>query len=294
MKRVLITGANSYIGTSFENWAQKAHPDAFFIHTVDMRDGRWASMDFSSYDCVFHVAGIAHSDTGRITAEKEKLYDQVNYQLALETAKKAKKEGVKQFVLMSSIMVYGKSASAGKQRLITKETELDPENCYAASKLRADRGIQALADERFASLSVRSPMVYGKGCKGNFPALQAIVKRLPFFPDTDSQRSMIYIDDLCEFLCQMMLRGESGVVFPQNAEYARIGDLARFIAAAQGKKIIVSRAFNWIPAVLCHFPGKIGKMTNKAFGGLCYAMEMSRYPFDYQVADLKTSVAESI
>ena len=102
MKNILITGANSYIGVSFENWMKQF--DGYNIYTVDMIDGSWRKHDFSKYDVVFHVAGIAHSDP---KPEMKDLYYSIITELAVVTAKKAKQSGVGQFVFMSSIIVYG-------------------------------------------------------------------------------------------------------------------------------------------------------------------------------------------
>ncbi len=94
MKKILITGANSYIGTSVENWLAK-ESDKYKVDTVDMRDDSWKNESFSGFDVVFHVAGIAHI---KETKENRSLYYKVNRDLAYETAKKAKAEGVKQFI----------------------------------------------------------------------------------------------------------------------------------------------------------------------------------------------------
>lgn len=59
MKKILITGANSYIGTSFEKWLSQWLDD-YKVDTFDMIDGTWKEKDFSQYDTVFHVAGIVH------------------------------------------------------------------------------------------------------------------------------------------------------------------------------------------------------------------------------------------
>ena len=126
MKRVLITGANSYIGMSFEKWMAKMHPGEFEIDTVDMVGDGWREKDFAGYDVVFHVAGIAHADVGHVTDEIKARYYEINTDLAIETAKKAKSEGVKQFVFMSSAIVYGDSAPYGKTKRITKGTEPMP------------------------------------------------------------------------------------------------------------------------------------------------------------------------
>ena len=73
MKKILITGADSYIGTSFENYISE-FGDEYIIDTVDMLGDAWKDKDFSCYDSVLHVAGIAHSDSGRSSEETKKLY----------------------------------------------------------------------------------------------------------------------------------------------------------------------------------------------------------------------------
>ena len=93
MKKILVTGAGSYVGTSFINY-MKRWSDEYVVDEIDMVDGSWRERDFSQYDAVFHVAGIAHSDNGKISEEKAKLYYVVNTDLTVETAKKAKADGV--------------------------------------------------------------------------------------------------------------------------------------------------------------------------------------------------------
>ena len=119
MKRVLITGANSYIGVSFSNYARIHYNDDLLIDTIDMVDSSWRKKDFSVYDIVYHVAGIAHADIGNVSKETKEKYYTINTDLALETAKKAKEEGVKHFVFMSSSIIYGDSASYREQKRIT-------------------------------------------------------------------------------------------------------------------------------------------------------------------------------
>ncbi|MBE5907639.1 MAG: NAD-dependent epimerase/dehydratase family protein [Lachnospiraceae bacterium] len=290
MKRVLITGANSYIGVSFEQYAKEHYPQEFQTETVDMIDGSWRNKDFSQYDVVFHVAGLAHADVGNVSEEIKAKYYAVNTDLAIETAKKAKAEGVKQFVFMSSAIIYGDSAPYGKQKVITKDTEPAPSNFYGDSKWQADKGVRQLVDGTFNVTVLRPPMIYGKGSKGNYPTLAKMAKKLPIFPDIDNCRSMLYIENLCEFLCQVMIRGEGGIYWPQNGEYTRTSDLVRLIGAASGHKIIVSKIWNWGVNVASHIPGKVSGLTNKAFGNLNYDQNMSRYDFKYQVISLKESI----
>lgn len=104
MKRILITGAGSYIGTSFDRYLKEKYPGQYEVDTVDMVDGSWRKKSFSGYDSVFHVAGIAHR---KETEKNAELYYKVNRDLAADCAAKAKNDGVKQFVFLSSMSVYG-------------------------------------------------------------------------------------------------------------------------------------------------------------------------------------------
>ena len=104
-----------------------------------MVDGTWREKSFSGYDNVFHVAGIAHSDSAKISSEREALYYAVNTDLAIKTARKARIDGAKQFILMSSAIVYSDSAPLGKSKVITADTPVSPANCYGDSKVKAEK-----------------------------------------------------------------------------------------------------------------------------------------------------------
>lgn len=292
-KRVLITGAGSYIGESFTSYAAKHYP-ALSISAIDMLDGCWKKANFSSYDIVYHVAGIAHADVGNVSEETKEKYYKVNTDLAVEVCKKAKAEGVKEFIFMSSMIVYGDSAPYGKQKIINKTTTPQPANFYGDSKLQADVAVRDLADEKFKVVVLRPPMIYGKGSKGNYPTLAKLAKKLPVFPKIENERSMLHIDNLCEFLCQIMLVEfctPSVVLIPQNAEWTKTSEMVREIADVGGKSIKLLKVFN--PAVWLgsKVPGKIGGLVNKAFGNSCYAQSMSVYEgIDYQKVDLKESI----
>ena len=290
MKKVLITGANSYIGVSFEKYAQDHYGTELKIETVDMIDGSWREKDFSPYDVVFHVAGLAHADVGNVDMETKKKYYAVNTDLAIETCKKAKEDGVKQFVFMSSAIVYGDSAPYGKTKRITKDTEPSPANFYGDSKWQADKGVRTLMDDNYIVTVLRPPMIYGKGSKGNYPSLAKMAKKLPVFPNVQNERSMLYIENLCEFLCQVMIREEGGVFWPQNAEYTRTSEMVKLIAQSSGHKIAVSKGWNWVVGIAKIVPGKIKGLTNKAFGNMSYDQSMSKYDFEYQLFGLKESI----
>lgn len=286
MKKILITGAGSYIGTSLEKYLKEKYPEQYEVDTIDMIDDSWRKKSFGGYDSVFHVAGIAHSDNGKISEEKAKLYYSVNTDLTVETAKKAKQDGIKQFVFMSSMIVYGDSAPIGKRKVITKDTPVSPANCYGDSKLQAENGIRLLDDDNFKVVILRPPMIYGKGSKGNYPTLSKFAQRLPIFPYVKNERSMLYIENLCEFVRLMIENNECGTFFPQNSEYSNTSEMVKVIAEAHGKKIHLVRGFTWVLKLLSHFTG----VVNKAFGNLSYEMDLSRYKSDYRISSLTESI----
>ena len=286
MKKILITGANSYIGTSFEQYINQ-WPDKYRVDTVDMIDGSWRGKSFSGYDTVFHVAGIAHSDTSKVSEERKAFYYKINTDLTIETAIKAKKDGVKQFIFMSSAIVYGDSAPIGKQKVITKDTPPKPSNFYGDSKLKAEKGILQLQSENFNVVVLRSPMIYGKECKGNYALLKKIALKSPIFPYVKNERSMLYIDNLVEFIRLMIKNNESGIFWPQNSEYSNTSLMVKMIAEAHGKKVWLVKGFSWVLKPLGHVTGLI----NKAFGNLVYDMSMSEYEeANYRMKTFKESI----
>ena len=185
-KRILITGQGSYIGESVEKWLVR-FSESYDVDTVDMIGDAWKNTDFSVYDVVYHVAGIDSEIARNVTEEQKKLYYQVNTDLAVEVAEYAKKSGVKQFIFMSSMIVY----SGCKEKIITEKTEPQPLNFYGDSKWQADQKLQELKDDKFKVVILRPPMIYGKGSKGNYPELAKLATRIPVFPRTKNRRSML-------------------------------------------------------------------------------------------------------
>ena len=282
MKKILITGANSYIGESLEQWLGK-WPEKYSVNTIDMIDGSWKNSSFSGYDAVFHVAGIAHVSSD---PKMEDLYYSVNRDLTIETAKKAKNDGANQFIFMSSIIVYGDSSPINSNRIIDKNTIPEPANFYGDSKLQAENGIRQLEDDSFKVIILRPPMIYGKASRGNYPKLAKFATKLPFFPDINNQRSMLYIDNLCEFIRLMIDNDENGIYFPQNEEYVKTSELVRLISKSNGREIVLTKFFN--PFIM--FFGRYFGMINKVFGNLVYDKSISEYKVNYRICSLEESI----
>lgn len=243
-----------------------AWPDAYDVDVIDLVDSTWREKSFSGYDVVFHVAGIAHQDTGQVDKEKYKQYYAINKDLTIETAKKAKKDSVGHFIYMSSMSVYGKSSKIGQEKEIDEKTSPSPVNAYGDSKLQADLGILEMQEDCFSVTVLRPPMVYGAGCKGNYLSLSNAARKLPIFPYIQNQRSMIYIGNLSAFIKTVIDQKISGVLFPQNNEYVCTSDMVKEIARVHGKRMFFTRLFNPVIRLLS------GRMpvVDKVFGNLTY------------------------
>ncbi len=259
MKRILITGANSYIGTSFADYMRKF--DGYQVDTVDMLGDTWREKDFSGYDTVFHVAGIAHQ---KETKENRALYYAVNRDLAIATAAHAKECGVKHFVFLSSMSVYG--VLEGE---IQKETVPAPTSAYGKSKLQAENALTKMEDDTFRVTVLRPPMVYGEGCKGNYPLLVKLAKKTPVFPDIQNERSMCSIENLCIAVKKIIEKEADGIFFPQDPQYVCTSEMVREMAKKFGRKIWFTRLGN---PIIKRLPLSVAK---KLFGSLVYDKSLS-------------------
>ncbi len=258
MKKILITGANSYIGMSFENYIKEKHSESFLVDTVDMIDGSWREKSFRGYDAVFHVAGIAHQ---KETKENAPLYYKVNCDLAIETAKKAKADGVGQFLFLSSMSVYGVDSG-----VIDKNTIPSPKSNYGKSKYQAELEIKKLSCDTFKVCILRPPMVYGDGCKGNYQSLVKFAQKLPVFPNYKNMRSMIHIDNLSSAVYEYISREMSGIFTPQDSSYVCTSEMVREIGEKMGKKVRLIKLLNPFVYLLT----KVTSKGKKAFGSLVY------------------------
>jgi len=283
MKKILITGANSYIGTSFEKWVLQ-YPEKYSVDTIDMKEETWREKSFKGYDVVFHVAGIAHVSSN---PRMKDLYYKVNRDLTIEAAKKAKAEGVKQFIFMSSMSVYGINGLIGEDIVITRDTPCKPNTLYGRSKLEAEKELKKLEDKHFRIAIIRAPMVYGPNCPGNYTRLKELVIKTPVFPMINNKRSMIFIDNLSEFIRLLIENQEKGLFFPQNKEYVDIVELVRLIAKKNKKNMYFSRSLGFG----IKFLGKRISVFKKVFGNLVFDLNLSSYKdFEYNIVDFEKSI----
>ncbi|UYT84614.1 NAD-dependent epimerase/dehydratase family protein [Priestia megaterium] len=276
MKNILITGNKGYIGSSFEQWVNQ-NKITYNIERLNLKSEDWKLVDFSKYDCVLHLAGIAHISTDSSLEDK---YYKVNRDLTIELAKITKMAGVKQFIFMSSIIVFGNAD------MIDSKTSPNPVNFYGKSKLEAEEGLRKLAEKTFRVSIIRPPMIYGKNCKGNYTRLSKLATNFPFFPKYSNKRSVLHIDNLSNLIHLIIDNEDEGYFHPQNKTIVSTTELVEEIAKFHNKNLWTTSIFNKFIHI---FKNKIN-IFQKVFGNLFYKQEFSKYRINYQNVDFDKSI----
>ena len=287
MKKILITGKGSYLGASLRDYLS-ALP-GYQVDELSLR-GFWQNADFAGYDAIYHTAAMVHQSQSKDDPRELEHYRQINRDLAVQVAEKAKESGVPQFIFLSTMAVYGLTAAFGSTVTITAATPVHPTDNYGLSKLEAEQALLALETDRFRVAILRPPMIYGKGCKGNFRSLVSIAEKLPCFPKVSNQRSMLYVGNLNRLVQLLLDSGERGVFCPQNQDFVSTSEMIRAIAAAKGRPLPLIPGFQWAFWLLRHFTGAV----DKAFGSLCYDKALSSYRVDYCPFSYSESILLSI
>lgn len=295
MKKILITGAGSYVGESVRRYIL-AKDSSYRIDAVDTMGDNWKKADYTKYDVVFHVAGIAHVNAD---PKMEPLYYKVNCNLTIEVAKHAKAAGVRQFIFMSSQIVFHESQSL-KAEVLTAETKPPPNGFYGNSKLQAENGLWNLVKNQKENSTrsqggnqmkiciLRPCMIYGPNAKGNFSRLAKLACKTPVFPEWHNKRSMLYIDNLAEFVKQAIERELEGTFYPQNRELADTVEIVRYFAKEAGHKIWITKLLNpfvWMGSLVL-------QPINKMFATYYYNPKMSKMEFDYQLVSFEESLKQ--
>ena len=281
----MLVSIGGYIGVTFTENIKKNYPD-WKIDAVDSMNRKWAESDFCGYDAVFNVSGLAHANARQGT---EELYYQVNGQLPIDIATKAKAESVSLFVQMSSQIVYGDMSGLGEDKMITINTVPSEPTVYGKSKMMAERGLLKLVDDTFHVAIMRPPLIYSESARDNFPRLVNFAKKMPIFPKMKNKQSMVYVDNLCELIKLIIENNKGGFYFPQQECYIETSKIVADIAKAAGNKMWQTSIFN--PAL--RLLSKIPKLDfiHKAFGSITYDMEMSNhFNGKYRVVSYEESI----
>lgn len=258
MKRILILGENSYIGKKLNFTLQEK--GNYEVSTLSLRKDSWKEYDFSYFDAVINLVGLAHV---KETKENENKYFKINRDLAFEAALKAKNEGVSHLIFMSSMSIYGINRG-----IIDENSEINPNTNYGKSKYEAEKLISKLEDDLFKVSILRPPMVYGLNSKGNYAKLYSFSKKTFIFPEYKNKRSMIKIDKLCNFIIEIIDEKRQGVFHPQDDDYICTSRMVEEIAFRHGRKLWMSKLLN--PIIYFMINIMENKPLIKIFGDLIY------------------------
>lgn len=287
--RIIITGANSYIGCRLQSYIQNIDKDAE-ISQLDVVGEQWREFDFSGYDTVVHVAAIVH----RKDSVSEEEYNRVNAELTAEIAEKAKTQGVGQFVFLSTMAVYGAEKTLRKRKsVISRNADLRPCSPYGKSKYLAEQKLAVLDDESFSVAVVRPPNVYGPGCKGGYiTTYAAIVRKLPAIPKafTSVKQSVLYIDNLSRFIYLLITGRRRGIYTPQDDESVSAVKIMQYISESLGLKKKTSALLG-----LCIYLTSFLPLVRKGYGGIAYDDADSREDeLDYRTVSVKEGIERTV
>lgn len=282
---ILITGEKGYIAKFLYNSLTRMN-EHFNVEKKSVKSGT-SKESLTNIEVVIHLAALVHK---KEMPEFSHEYDRVNFYLTKELATLAKEQGVKHFIFVSTMAVYGNSNSE-----IKEQTPTIPTTFYGKSKLAAEEALIQLQDEQFQVSIIRPPMVYGPNCPGNYTTLKKLSMLTPLFPQVNNKRSMIYIENLIEFILQVIQYRDAGIFHPQDPQFINTTNMVCSISKVHGKKIITTT----VGATLLKLT--IGKLEiyKKVFGDLYYCQSLSDYRDNsyqkYSVEDaIKISEKEKI
>lgn len=284
---ILIIGKNSYIGSYIDEWLFNS---GHSVKQLDVMSDAWKYFDYSEFEAIVHVAGIVH----RPDCNDWELYKRVNADMPLEIAKKAKSQGVKQYIYFSTMGVY-KMGKELRPSIVRKDTPLvgDDSSMYGKSKLMAEKALNELNDATFSVAIVRPPSVYGKGCRGGYiTGFTKIARLLPIFPRAYEhvRQSFIYIDNLSECVRIIIDNKLSGVFCPQDDEIPNANRLFKVICNSLGKKYYSSKLLGICLKMFSFIP-----IVKKAYGGIEYERSVSNIPgYDYVVVPFEEGIKRTI
>jgi len=224
--KVLVTGANGYIGSTFiDNYKNKYNFQKFSLLNEKIED-----INFLDINTVLHCAALVHQKI----EHPYKKYDGINVIYPVKLAKLAKSNGVKQFIFISTIAVYGEDLEK-----LDVNTNYNPITPYGKSKLEAEKQLLELNDENFIVSIIRPPMVYGKNAPGNIDSLVNLVKKIPIIPlgKIENKRSFIYIENLCYLIDEIIKQKQSGIFLASDDESISTSKLIELISMSLDKKV---------------------------------------------------------
>lgn len=225
--RVLITGASGFIGSYFIN----KYKSSYSFETFSFLKDNFDALNLKDIDCILHLSALVHQMGGA----SEEAYEQINLNQTLKLAQKAKEYGVKHFVFMSTVKVYGEE----NKKAYSEISPTHPKDAYGKSKLQAEIALSQLEEKNFCVAIVRTPIVYGYGVKANIQNLIKLIKKVPILPfgDIHNRRSMIYVGNLCHLLDAILTQKAQGVFLASDDKALSTSELIEYIAKHLHKRL---------------------------------------------------------
>ncbi len=238
MNKILLTGSSGFIGTYFIY----KYSTQYNMKTFSFLNESLDNLDLDSIDTVLHLSALVHQMGGASTNE----YERVNVTQSLELAKKASSNGVRHFVFMSSVKVYGEE----NDKAYREDTECNPQDDYGKSKLKAENELLKLENSDFKISIIRTPIVYGYGVKANIENLISLITKVPVLPfdNINNKRSMVYIGNLCHLVDVIIEKKQSGVFLAADDKPLSTTKLIKLIAQELDKKVYLLNIsfFPWL------------------------------------------------
>ncbi|MEV9526232.1 NAD-dependent epimerase/dehydratase family protein [Aliarcobacter butzleri] len=224
--KILVTGSSGYLGSSFIN----QYSDKYNFQKFSLLSQKLENINFNSIDIILHGAALVHQ---KVEHSYEK-YHEVNNEYPVKLAKSAKQNGVKQFVFISTIAVYGEDEDK-----LSENTACNPVTNYGKSKLEAEKELLKFSDDSFVVSIIRPPMVYGKNAPGNIDSLIKLVKKLPIIPlgGIENKRSFISIQNLCHMIDEIITQQKAGIFLASDDKPLSTTRLIELIAKNLDKKV---------------------------------------------------------
>jgi len=224
---ILFTGTSGFIGRYFT----KKYSEVFTINAFSFQRDDFESLDLVGIETVVHLSALVHQMNGASAEE----YEKINVTQTIELAKKAKKAGVRHFIFMSTVKVYGEETFLP----YNENSKCTPEDDYGKSKYKAEQALQELENDSFIVSIIRTPIVYGYGVKANIKNLIKLVKNVSILPfaEIHNKRSMVYIGNLCHLINEIILQKQSGIFLASDDSALSTTELIESIAKDLNKKI---------------------------------------------------------
>jgi len=228
MKKLLLTGANGFVGSYF----QTHYKDIFEIEAFSFLRDDFEVLDVNGIDVVVHLSALVHQMDGKADDTE---YERINVTQTLQLAQKAKESGVGHFIFMSSVKVYGEESES----VYDEETPCYPLDAYGKSKLQAEQELQKMQEDGFKVSIIRTPIIYGYGVKANMLNLINLIEKVPVLPlgKIENRRSMVYIGNLCGIIHRIIQMKQSGIFLACDDRAISSSELILLIAKAMDKQI---------------------------------------------------------